>query len=67
MTVRVSVNYNDYRWKRFDLTSKVRLLMSKTVQIHQISLSDFSLSILACSDAKIRELNKKKKIKQRTF
>ena len=59
MPVRVSVNYNDYRWRRFDLTSKVRLLMSKTVQIHQISLSDFSLSILACSDAKIKELNKK--------
>ena len=59
MTVRVSVNYNDYRWKRFDLTSKVRLLVSKTVQIHQIRLSDFSLSVLACSDAKIKALNKK--------
>ena len=59
MTVRVSVNYNDYRWKRFDLTSKVKLLASKTVQIHQIRLSDFTLSVLACSDAKIKELNKK--------
>ena len=59
MTVRVSVNYNDYRWKRFDLTSKVRLLVSKTVQIHQIRFRDFSLSVLACSDAKIKELNKK--------
>ena len=59
MTVSVSVNYNDYRWKRFDLTSKVRLLVSKTVQIHQIRLSDFSLSVLACNDAKIKELNKK--------
>ena len=56
MTVRVSVNYNDYRWKRFDLTSKVRMLVSKTVQIHQIRLSDFTLSVLACSDAKIKEL-----------
>ena len=59
MAVRISVNYNDYRWKRFDLTSKVRLLVSKSVQIHQIRLSDFSLSVLACGDAKIKELNKK--------
>ena len=69
MTVRVSVNYNDPRWKRFDLTRYVRLLVSKVVQIHQIKLNDFSLSILACSDAKIKELNKntEKKIKQQTF
>ena len=59
MTVRVSVNYYDYRWKRFDLTTQVRSLVSKTVQNHQIRLSDFSLSVLACSDAKIKELNKK--------
>ena len=58
MTVRVSVNYNDPRWKRFDFTRYVRLLVSKVVQIHQINLNDFSLSILACSDAKIKELNR---------
>ena len=58
MTVSVSVNYHDYRWKRFDLTSKVRLLVSKILQIHQIKLNGFSLSILACSDAKIKELNR---------
>ena len=58
MTVRVSVNYNDPRWKRFDLTRYARLLVSKVVQIHQIKLNDFSLSVLACSDAKIKELNR---------
>ena len=58
MTVRVSVNYNDPRWKRFDLTRYVRLLASKVFQIHQIKLNDFSLSVLACSDAKIKELNR---------
>ena len=57
MTVRVSVNYNDPRWKRFDLTRYARLLVSKVVQIHQIKLNDFSLSVLACSDARIKELN----------
>ena len=58
MTVRVSVNYNDARWKRFDLSRYVRLLVSKVVQIHQMELNDFSLSVLACSDAKIKELNR---------
>ena len=58
MTVRVSVNYNDPRWKRFDLTRYARLVVSKVVQIHQIKLNDFSLSVLACSDAKIKELNR---------
>ena len=58
MTVRVSINYNDPRWKRFDLTRYVRLLASKVVQIHQIKLNDFSLSVLACSDAKIKKLNR---------
>ena len=57
MTVTVSVNYNDARWKRFDLASYVKLLVSKVIQIHQISLKDFSLSVLACSDVKIKELN----------
>jgi len=55
--VRVSVNYNDPRWKRFDLTNYVRLLLSKVVQIHQIRINNFSLSVLACSDSKIKELN----------
>ena len=58
MTVKVSVNYNDLRWKRFDITRYVRLLVSKVVQIHQIKLNDFSLSVLACSDAEIKELNR---------
>ena len=58
MTVRVSVNYNDPRWKRFEFTRYVRLLVSKVVQIHQIKLNNFSLSVLACSDAKIKELNR---------
>ena len=58
MTVRVSVNYNDPRWKRFDLTRYASLLVSKVVQIHQIKLNDFSLSVLACSDARIQELNR---------
>ena len=58
MTVRVSVNYNDPRWKRFDLTRYVSLLVSKVVQIHQIKLNDFSLSVLACSDARIKKLNR---------
>ena len=58
MTVRVSVNYIDPRWKRFDLTRYVRLLASKVFQIHQIKLNDFSLSVLACSDARIKELNR---------
>ena len=57
MTVRVSVNYNDPRWKRFDLKSYVKLLLSKVIQIHQLKLNNFSLSVLACSDAKIKELN----------
>ena len=58
MAVRVSVYYNDSRWKRFDLTRYARLLVSKVVQIHQIKLNDFSLSVLACSDARIKELNR---------
>ena len=57
MTVKVSVNYNDPRWKRFDLTSYVALLLSKVVQIHQMRINNFSLSVLACSDSKIKELN----------
>ena len=57
MTVRVSVNYNDPRWKRFDFTSYVGLLLSKVVQIHQTRINNFSLSVLACSDCKIKELN----------
>ena len=58
MAVRVSVNYNDPRWKRFDLTRYARLLVSKVVQIHQIKLNGFSLSVLACSDARIKKLNR---------
>ena len=58
MTIRVSVNYIDPRWKRFDLTGYARLLVSKVVQIHQIKLNDFSLSVLACSDARIKKLNR---------
>ena len=69
MTVRVSVNYKDLRWKRFDLASYVKLLVSKVIQIHQIRLKDFSLSVLACSDVKIKELNGqyRKKIHQQMF
>ena len=58
MTVRVSVNYNDPRWKRCDLKKYVTLLFSKVLQTHQMRLTDFSLSVLACSDSKIKELNK---------
>ena len=58
MVVRVSVNYNDPRWKRFELARYVRLLVSKVVQIHQIRLNYFSLSVLACRDVKIKELNR---------
>ena len=57
MTVKVSVNYNDPRWKRVDLTSYVGILLSKVVQIHQMRINNFSLSVLACSDSKIKELN----------
>ena len=57
MTVRVSVNYNDPRWKRFDFTSYVGLLLSKVVQIHQMRINKFSISVLACCDSKIKELN----------
>ena len=58
MAIRVSVNYNDQRWKRFDLTRYVTILVSKVVRIHQMKLNDFSLSVLACSDFKIKELNR---------
>ena len=58
MTVRVSVNFNDRRWKRCDLKRYATLLVSKVIQIHNIKLNNFSLSVLACSDSKIRELNK---------
>ena len=58
MTVRVSIHYNDPRWKRCNLKSYVTSLASKVIQIHQMRLNDFSLSILACSDGKIKELNK---------
>ena len=58
MTVRVSVNFNDPRWKRCDLKRYVTLLVSKVIQIHQMRLNGFSLSVLACSDSKIKELNK---------
>ena len=58
MTVRVSVNYNDSRWRRCDLKRYVTLLVSKVIQTHQMGLNNFSLSILACSDSKIKELNK---------
>ena len=58
MTVRVSVNYNDPRWKRCDLKSYVTFLLLKVIQIHQIRVNDFSLSVLACRDSKIKELNK---------
>ena len=57
MTVRVSVNYNDLRWKRFDFTSYVGLLLSKIVQIHQMRINNFSLSVLACSNSRIKQLN----------
>ena len=58
MTVKVSVNYNDPRWKRFNLDRCIRLLLSKVAQIHQIRLNNSSLSVLACSDVKIKELNR---------
>ena len=58
MTVSVSVNFNDPRWKRCDLKKYVTLLASKVIQFQQIKFNDFSLSILACSDLKIKELNK---------
>ena len=58
MTVRVSVNYNDPRWKRCDLKRYVTLLMSKVIQTHQMRLKGTSLSVLACSDSRIKELNK---------
>ena len=58
MTVRVSVNYNDPRWKRCDLKRYGTLLVSKVFQIQQMSLNNSSLSVLACSDSKIKELNK---------
>ena len=58
MTVRVSVNYNDPRWKRYDLKKYVTLLVSRVIQTHQMHLNDSSLSVLACSDSKIKELNK---------
>ena len=58
MTVRVSVNYNDCRWKRFNLARYITLLLSKVAQIHQIRLNNFSLSVLACGDVKIKELNR---------
>jgi probable rRNA maturation factor len=58
MTVRVSVNYNDPRWKRCDLKKYVTLLMSKTIQTNQMRLTGSALSVLACGDSKIRELNK---------
>ena len=57
MTVRVSVNYNDPRWKRFDFTSYVGLLLAKIVQIHQMRINNFSLSVLACSNSRIKQLN----------
>ena len=57
MTVRVSVNYNDLRWKRFDFTSYVGLLLSKIVQIHQMKIDNFSLSVLACGNSRIKQLN----------
>ena len=57
MTVRVSVNYNDLRWKRCDLKRYVTLLVSKVIQTHQMRLNDSSLSVLACGDSKIKELN----------
>ena len=59
MTVRVSVNYNDPRWKRCDLKRYVALLVSKVIQTHQMRLNESSLSVLACGDSKIKELNKK--------
>ena len=58
MTVKVSVNYNDPRWKRCDLKRHVTLLVSKVMQTHQMRLKDTSLSVLACDDLKIKELNK---------
>ena len=66
MTVRVSVNYNDPRWKRFDLTNYVRLLVSKIMQFHQMRLKNFSLSVLACSDSRIKELNREYRKKNKS-
>ena len=66
MTIKVSVSYNDQRWKRFNLARYITLLLSKVAQIHQIRLNNFSLSVLACGDVKIKELNKEyRKKKQR--
>ncbi len=58
MTIRVSINYNDPRWKRLNLARYIRLLLSKVAQFHQIRLNKFSVSVLACSDVKIKELNR---------
>ena len=58
MTIKVSVSYNDQRWKRFNLARYITLLLSKVAQIHQIRLNNFSLSVFACSDVKIKELNR---------
>ena len=57
MTVRVSVNYNDPRWKRCDLKRYGTLLLSKVFQTQQMRLNNSSLSVLACNDSKIKELN----------
>ena len=58
MMIKVSVSYNDQRWKRFNLARYITLLLSKVAQIHQIRLNNFSLSVFACSDVKIKELNR---------
>ena len=58
MAIKVSVSYNDQRWKRFNLARYITLLLSKVAQIHQIRLNNFSLSVLACGDVKIKELYK---------
>ncbi len=58
MTIRVSVNYNDPRWKRFNLARYITLILSKVAQIRQIRLNNCSLSVLACGDVKIKELNR---------
>ena len=66
MTIRVSVNYNDPRWKRFNLARYTTLLLSKVAQIRQIRLNNCSLSVLACGDVKIKELNREYRKKKQS-
>ncbi|MDC3067774.1 rRNA maturation RNase YbeY [Paracoccaceae bacterium] len=63
--VKVSVNYHDPRWRRFDLSSYAKFLVYKVIQLHQMRLNNFSLSVLACGDTTIRELNRQHRKKNK--